>query len=265
MTVATQRGRRPPGNGGAAAGCRACWGAVVILLVVLLLPYLLVPLYRVVNPVSTLMLWRWATGRPVERSFVPIERMAPALRSRSSPPRTAASAATAASTGRRSASGSTKSTTSARRAASRPSPSRPPRTCSCGRGAASCARRWSFRWRCGSTSCCRNGAARNLPQRRRMGAARAVRRRGREPLCLQQVGAADQRARGGPARRGAAESETSQRQQPGPAVRRLAGIYEARGAAQAALASCAKGPIIGATDRARSCNRGAGHAAPDPL
>jgi monofunctional biosynthetic peptidoglycan transglycosylase len=28
--------------------------------------------------------------------------------------------------------------------------------------------------------------------------------------------------------------------QPGPAVRRLAGIYEARGAAQAALASCAK-------------------------
>ena len=30
--------------------------------------------------------------------------------------------------------------------------------------------------------------------------------------------------------------------QPGPAVRRLAGIYEARGAAQAALAACAKTP-----------------------
>jgi len=48
-------------------------------MIVLLLPYLLVPLYRVVNPVSTLMLWRWASGARVERSFVPIERMAPAL------------------------------------------------------------------------------------------------------------------------------------------------------------------------------------------
>jgi monofunctional biosynthetic peptidoglycan transglycosylase len=49
------------------------------MLALLLLPYLLVPLYRVVNPVSTLMLWRWARGARVERSFVPIERMAPAL------------------------------------------------------------------------------------------------------------------------------------------------------------------------------------------
>lgn len=48
-------------------------------MIVLLLPYVLVPLYRIVNPVSTLMLWRWATGARVERSFVPIERMAPAL------------------------------------------------------------------------------------------------------------------------------------------------------------------------------------------
>ena len=45
----------------------------------LLLPYLLVPLYRVVNPVSTPMLWRWATGARVEHSFVPLDRMAPAL------------------------------------------------------------------------------------------------------------------------------------------------------------------------------------------
>ena len=48
-------------------------------MIVLLLPYVLVPLYRVVDPVSTLMLWRWASGARVERSFVPIERMAPAL------------------------------------------------------------------------------------------------------------------------------------------------------------------------------------------
>jgi monofunctional glycosyltransferase len=52
---------------------------LVVIAVVLLLPYLLVPLYRVVNPVSTLMLWRWANGARVERSFMPIERMAPAL------------------------------------------------------------------------------------------------------------------------------------------------------------------------------------------
>jgi monofunctional biosynthetic peptidoglycan transglycosylase len=48
-------------------------------MIVLLLPYVLMPLYRVLNPVSTLMLWRWASGARVERSFVPIERMAPAL------------------------------------------------------------------------------------------------------------------------------------------------------------------------------------------
>ena len=81
MTVATQT-RPPPARQQRRPRrwlSRLLWGAVVILLVVLLLPYLLVPLYRVVNPVSTLMLWRWATGRPVERSFVPIERMAPAL------------------------------------------------------------------------------------------------------------------------------------------------------------------------------------------
>jgi monofunctional biosynthetic peptidoglycan transglycosylase len=55
------------------------WGMLIVIVVVLLVPYLLVPLYRVVNPVSTLMLWRWAKGARVERTFVPIERMAPAL------------------------------------------------------------------------------------------------------------------------------------------------------------------------------------------
>jgi monofunctional glycosyltransferase len=54
-------------------------GILIIVLALLLLPYLMVPLYRVVNPVSTLMLWRWARGARVEQSFVPIERMAPAL------------------------------------------------------------------------------------------------------------------------------------------------------------------------------------------
>jgi monofunctional glycosyltransferase len=58
---------------------RLAWVLALAILVVLVLPYLLVPLYRTVNPISTLMLWRWATGARVERSFVPIERMAPAL------------------------------------------------------------------------------------------------------------------------------------------------------------------------------------------
>jgi monofunctional glycosyltransferase len=46
---------------------------------VLLLPYLIVPFYRVVDPVSTLMLWRWMNGARVTRTIVPLERMAPVL------------------------------------------------------------------------------------------------------------------------------------------------------------------------------------------
>jgi monofunctional glycosyltransferase len=51
----------------------------IALALVLLLPYLLVPLYRVVDPVSTLMVWRWVTGARVVRSKVPLERIAPVL------------------------------------------------------------------------------------------------------------------------------------------------------------------------------------------
>jgi monofunctional biosynthetic peptidoglycan transglycosylase len=51
----------------------------LLLLVLLLLPYLIVPFYRFVDPVSTLMLWRWATGAPVTRKVVPLERIAPVL------------------------------------------------------------------------------------------------------------------------------------------------------------------------------------------
>jgi monofunctional glycosyltransferase len=48
-------------------------------LAILLLPYLLTPLYRFVDPVSTLMLARWATGKRVARSTVPLTRIAPLL------------------------------------------------------------------------------------------------------------------------------------------------------------------------------------------
>jgi len=58
---------------------RIVWGLVLLVLFVLLLPYLLVPLYRFVDPVSTLMVARWATGARVERTFVPLDRIAPAL------------------------------------------------------------------------------------------------------------------------------------------------------------------------------------------
>ncbi|HMJ81524.1 MAG TPA: transglycosylase domain-containing protein, partial [Vicinamibacterales bacterium] len=53
--------------------------AVIIALVVLLLPYLLAPLYRFVDPVSTLMLGRWVTGKRVERTWVPLAAMSAAL------------------------------------------------------------------------------------------------------------------------------------------------------------------------------------------
>ena len=52
---------------------------VIAVLIVLLLPYLLAPLYRVVNPVSTLMLWR---GRPARGWSGPgcrLAAIAPAL------------------------------------------------------------------------------------------------------------------------------------------------------------------------------------------
>jgi monofunctional biosynthetic peptidoglycan transglycosylase len=52
---------------------------VIVVIVLVLLPYVIAPFYRVINPVSTLMLWRWATGQRVERTFVPIDRIAPVL------------------------------------------------------------------------------------------------------------------------------------------------------------------------------------------
>jgi monofunctional biosynthetic peptidoglycan transglycosylase len=51
----------------------------IVVAIVLLVPYLLVPLYAVIPPVSTPMLWRWATGARVEREWAPITAIAPAL------------------------------------------------------------------------------------------------------------------------------------------------------------------------------------------
>ena len=53
--------------------------ALTVLLLLVLLPYVLTPLYAFVRPVSTLMLWRWATVQRVERVYVPLEQISPAL------------------------------------------------------------------------------------------------------------------------------------------------------------------------------------------
>jgi monofunctional biosynthetic peptidoglycan transglycosylase len=51
----------------------------IIVIGLLLLPYLLTPLYLVVRPASTLMLWRWITGAHVERTWVSLNDVSPAL------------------------------------------------------------------------------------------------------------------------------------------------------------------------------------------
>ena len=51
----------------------------VVVLILLLLPYALAVLYRVIDPVSTLMLWRRATGERVERVWTPLTGIAPVL------------------------------------------------------------------------------------------------------------------------------------------------------------------------------------------
>ncbi|UDQ89675.1 transglycosylase domain-containing protein [Xanthobacter autotrophicus] len=50
-----------------------------VVLVLAAIPLLLAVLYNVVNPVSTLMIGRWISGERVERIWMPIEKMSPAL------------------------------------------------------------------------------------------------------------------------------------------------------------------------------------------
>jgi len=54
-------------------------GVAILALILLALPYALAVVYRAVPPVSTLMLWQWAKGARVERVWVPLDAMAPAL------------------------------------------------------------------------------------------------------------------------------------------------------------------------------------------
>ena len=58
---------------------RALRVVLIAAMLLVLLPYALAPIYRVVDPVSTIMLWRWARVERVERAEVPIDRIAPSL------------------------------------------------------------------------------------------------------------------------------------------------------------------------------------------
>jgi monofunctional biosynthetic peptidoglycan transglycosylase len=58
---------------------RLTWWAVAIVVAILLVPYVVTPLYRFGRPVSTLMLGRWATGTRVERVWVPLDGIAPVV------------------------------------------------------------------------------------------------------------------------------------------------------------------------------------------
>jgi monofunctional biosynthetic peptidoglycan transglycosylase len=75
MTAATKE--RPVRRRGGLS--RLAWAVLVVAGMLLLLPYLLTPVYRIVTPVSTLMLARWLTGRSVVHTYMPIGRLAPVL------------------------------------------------------------------------------------------------------------------------------------------------------------------------------------------
>ena len=59
------------------AARRAFLVLAAVIVALIALPYLIAPFYRVVNPVSTPMIWRWATGGRIERTFLPIGVIAP--------------------------------------------------------------------------------------------------------------------------------------------------------------------------------------------
>ena len=54
-------------------------GTLIVLLVLVLAPYAIALLYRVIDPVSTLMLWRHVTGQRVTRTWLPLSAIAPVL------------------------------------------------------------------------------------------------------------------------------------------------------------------------------------------
>jgi monofunctional glycosyltransferase len=78
-TQTQTQSQRPSHRHGSHLLWRLVQVVAIVLALVLLLPYLLVPLYRIVDPVSTLMVWRWATRARVARTVVTLDRIAPVL------------------------------------------------------------------------------------------------------------------------------------------------------------------------------------------
>jgi monofunctional biosynthetic peptidoglycan transglycosylase len=58
---------------------RALSAAAIVMLALLVLPYAIAPFYAFGKPVSTVMLWRWMTGAPVHRTYVPLSHISPNL------------------------------------------------------------------------------------------------------------------------------------------------------------------------------------------
>jgi monofunctional biosynthetic peptidoglycan transglycosylase len=58
---------------------RIAVGVATVVIVFVAAPYVIAPFYRLVDPVSMPMLWRWAIGARVERVWVPLDRISPAL------------------------------------------------------------------------------------------------------------------------------------------------------------------------------------------
>ena len=58
---------------------RSLRAIAIAMLILFFLPYLITPLYAVIDPVSTAMLWRRLSGARVEQHYVPISRISPAL------------------------------------------------------------------------------------------------------------------------------------------------------------------------------------------
>ncbi len=79
MGSGTLREMRLLGGEGAGPLRRALGYVAAFLLAAVLAVLLLGLIYRFVTPVSTLMLARWATFRPVERLVVPLEAISPSL------------------------------------------------------------------------------------------------------------------------------------------------------------------------------------------
>jgi monofunctional glycosyltransferase len=52
---------------------------LIVIAILVLAPYAIAPFYRFINPVSTPMLWRYATGARVDRRWVPLNQISPAL------------------------------------------------------------------------------------------------------------------------------------------------------------------------------------------